>query len=240
MTFTMSEPMNFTLPTHGCIYVHTLLVLSILEPGIQSQLLYPVNPVIPPQTSNSVPPYLYSANCHLQPLLSPSIISPTLSLPHILSTTPDNILHHQSLMPSAYCWLNNPYLHQPTPHSSPRLSYVTHQSVHPPPIIAHASHHHSIPPVPINVPVPCVPIPNFNHSHNIHSWAASLRPSPIATLIKNFYTPQYAPAATPDAMNLPLQTHSQAHSHQTLCPSSSVMKSHHSYPNSLFVRPLLI
>ena len=181
MTFTMSEPMDFTSPTHGHIYARTSRVLSILEPGIQSQLLYPVNPNIPPQISNSVPPYLYSANRRLQPLLSPSIISPTLSLPHILSTTPDNILHHQSLMPSAYRRLNNPHFHQPTPHGSP-----------------------------------------------------GLRPPPIASPIENFYPPQYAPAAMPDAMNPPLQTHSQAHSHQTLRLPSSVMESHHSHPNSLF------
>jgi hypothetical protein len=62
----------------------------------------------------SVPPNLYSANRRLQPLLSPSFISPTLSLPNIHSPTPDNILHHQSIAPLAYRRLNNPHLHQPT------------------------------------------------------------------------------------------------------------------------------
>ena len=138
-TFAMSEPMDFTSPTHGRIYACTLCALSIPEPGIQSQLPYPV---IPPQTSNSVPPNLHSANRRLQPLFSPSFIFPTLSLPNIFSPTPDNVLHHQSIAPLAYRHLHNPHLHQPIPHGSPGLSYVTHQSGLPSPAVAPSSHHH--------------------------------------------------------------------------------------------------
>jgi len=169
----MSEPMDFTSPTHGRIYARTSRTLSIPEPGVQSQLLHQV---IPPQISTSVPPNLYSANRRLQPLLSPSFISPTLSLPNILSPTPDNILHHQPIAQLAYRRLNNPHLHQPTLHDSPRLSYVTHHSALPPPAIAPVPHHHSVYPSPINAPVPRVPIPDLNQSHHTHSRAASLRP----------------------------------------------------------------
>jgi hypothetical protein len=208
--------MDFTSPTHGRIYARTSRTLSIPEPGVQPQPLYPV---IPPQTSTSVPPNLYSANRRLQPLLSPSFISPTLSLPNVHSPTPDNILHHQSIAPLAYRRLNNPHLHQPALHDSPRLSYVTHDSLHP---------------SPINAPIPRAPIPNLDQSRYTHSPAASLRPPSVAIPVENFYPPQYAPAVIPDAMILPFRTPSQAHSHQNFHPASSVTESHHSHPISLF------
>ena len=212
----MSEPMDFTSPMHGRIYACTSRALSIPEPSIQPQPSYPV---IPPQMSTSVPPNLYSANRRLQPLLSPSFISPTLSLPNIHSPTPDNILHHQSTAPLAYRRLNNPHLHQPALHDSPRLSYVTHNSLHP---------------SPINAPIPRAPIPNLDQSHYTHSPTASLRPPSVAIPVENFYPPQYALAVVPDAMILPFRTPSQAHSHQNIHPASSVTESHHSHPISLF------
>ena len=217
----MSEQMDLTSPTHGCIYACPSRTFTIPEPSIQPQPSYPV---IPPQISNSVPPNLHSANRRLQPLLSPSFISSPLSLPNIHSPTPDIFLHHQPVVqPQTYRRLHNPHLHQPTIHNSPGLSYVTH---------------HSIIPSPIAAPVPHAPIPDLERSLHTHSCIASLRPPSIAFPIENSYSLQYTPAVIPDAVNLPLQTPSQARSnpnvHVPIRTPSSVTIMHHSHPISLF------
>jgi len=227
----MSEPMDFTSPTPGRIYARTSPALSIPEPGVQPQPSYPV---IPPQVSTSVPPNLYLATRRLQPLISPSIISPTLSLPNILSPTPDNILHQHSIAPLAYRHLNNPHLHQPVPHGSPRLSYVTHNPILPSPHTAPVQHHHSLHPSPINTLMPHTPIHNLEQTRYAHSPAVSLRPPSVAIPAENFYPPQYELAEVPDAMILPLRMPSQAHSHQNVRPPSSVTESHHSHHTLLF------
>ena len=158
----MSEPMDFTSPTPSRIYAHTSRALSIPEPGVQPQPSYPV---IPPQVSMSVPPNLYLVTRRLQPLISPSFISPTLFLPNILPPTPDNILHQHSIAPLNYHRLNNPHLHQPVPHGSPGLSYVvTHNSVLPSPHTAPVQHHPSLHPSPINAPIPRAPIHNLEQT----------------------------------------------------------------------------
>jgi transposase InsO family protein len=199
--------MDLTSPTHGRIYARPSRTFTIPEPGVQPQ-----HPVTAPQISSSVPPNLHTANRRLQPLLSPSLISPPLSLPNIHSATPDNHLHHQSLAPPhTYYRLNNSHLHQPVLHNSPGLSYTTHHSILPP----------------IAAPVPRAPIPNLDQS--IHSRIRSLSAAPSP---HDFYPPQYAQAVVPDAVNAPLRTPSQAHSQpRARAPvhtPSSVTESHRS------------
>jgi len=221
MTTFMSKPMDLTSPTHGCIYARPSRTFTILEPSVQPQPSYPV---IAPQISNSVPPNMHSANRHLQPLLSPSFISPPLSLPNIQSPTPDTIFHHQSIPPlQTFCHLDNSQYHQPTLRNSPGISYITYRSVIPSSIAA---------------PVPHAPISNLDHSFHNHSCIAPLRLISVALPIQDLCPPQYAPAVIPDAFNPPLRMLSQAHSHSHVCAPirtpSSVTESHHSHPISPF------
>ena len=217
----MSESMDLTSLTHGRIYAHPLHTFTILEPGIQPQPSYPVTT---PQTSSLVPPNMHSSNRRLQPLISPSFISPPLSLPNIQSPTPDTIFHHQSIAPlQNFRCFNNSQPHQPTLCNSPGLSYVTH---------------HSVIPSSIAMPVPHAPISNLDCSFHNHSRIAPLRPISVALPIQDSYPPQYTPAVIPDAFNPPLRMPSQAHSHShaytPIRTPSSVTESHHSHPVSPF------
>ena len=217
----MSEPMDLTSPTHGRIYVHPSRTFAIPEPSVQPQPSYPV---IAPRTSNSVPPNMHSANHHLQPLISPSFISPPLSLPNIHSPTPDTIFHLQSIAPlQNFRCFNNSQPHQPILRNSPRLSYVTH---------------HSVIPSSIAAPVPCAPISNLDRSFHNHSHIAPIRLISIALPIQDFYPPQYALAIVPDAFNPPLRTpsqaHSQSHTYVPIHMPSSVTTSHLLHPVSPF------
>ena len=167
---------------------------------------------------------MYSANRRLQPLLSPSFISPPLSLPNIESPTPNATFYHQSIAPlQNFRRIDNSQFHQPTLRNSPGLSYVTH---------------HSVIPSSIAAPVPRAPISNLDRSFHNHSRIAPLRLISVALPIQDFYPPQYAPAVVPDAVNPPLRTPSQAHSHShvraPIRTPSSVTESHHSHPISPF------
>jgi hypothetical protein len=230
----MSEPMDLTSPAHGRIYARPSQAFSIPEPGVPPQPSYPV---IPPHTSNSVPPYLYSANRRFQPLQSPPILSPLISLPNASSLAVDNAFHldphDQRSLPTPHIFRRSPTvsLRLPIQHTSPGLSYT---SYHPPPIAA---------------PVARAPIPNLDQSLHNRSHTASLRRNSVTP---HFYpTPVpieppfnlYAPPFSPDAQPSPFQPASRASSHlqydhfrvplrTPLNSSSSVTQSHSSHPIS--------
>ena len=143
----MSEPMDFTSPTNGHIYSRPSRSFTIPEPGVPPQPSYPVvlpqssHPVVPPQVSSSVPPYLHTASRRFQPLRSPQIISPPVSLPNVNSIVMDNAFyvnpheHQVFAIPRVYHHSPTTSLHQPAPRSSPGLSYVSYQPVVPSSIV---------------------------------------------------------------------------------------------------------
>jgi len=224
--------MDLTSPTNGRMYARPSRTFTIPEPGVPPQPSYPAvlpqpsHPVVPPQVSSSVPPYLHSASRRFQPLRSPQIISPPVSLPNVNSIVMDNAFyvnpheHQVFTIPRVYRHSPTASLHQPAPRSSPVLSYLSYQPIVPSLIAA---------------PVPRAPIPDLDRSFHNRSHNSSVRPNSV----HDFYSlpPRYVPTVIPDHGNLSLRTPSQARSHlqhnlfrAPLRTSSSVTESLHSHP----------
>ena len=143
-----SEPMTFTLPTHGRIYAHSSHSFNNLHhpptsvvPGSGNRP-QSSSPVLPRPPLNSVPPYLPSHNRRLLPCPSP----PSL-IPNVFYTN-NNLAPSQPTTP----------LHCIAPSHSPVLSYVSFVPNVPSPMIA---------------PMPQAPIPDLNRTFINPSPSAS-------------------------------------------------------------------
>ena len=232
----MSEPMDLTSPARGRIYARSSQSSIVPEPRVPPWVTYPaipphisgplpqpLCPAFPHLTSNSVPPYLHTANRRLQSLHSPPIISPLVSLPNINSVVVDNsfyVNHPRNqgpfTVPRVFCRSPTNSLHQPPQIASPGLSYVTAQ-----PSIA--------------APVLHAPIADLNHSFHNPSHTASLQPyhtSPHfhSIAITGVELPEYAPA-----IRSPTHEPSRLrynHFHTPLCTPSVNASSHFSHPIS--------